>query len=612
MSTSTSLRTHRINVLIQYRLPARRPRRPRLRPGRDRPALRSARPSRELLDLVASRAFDEADVNGNRIKQDAKVDAEYPRPVGARRQIRDASTARRGDDEKRRQRRSLMTAMTGEGQAKAEFASASRQIAADFDTLRETAEAELNRARKRRRQPGSRPATGKRPPGIPQAMKPMRRPQIADGFRHRLAALADDYAQVQAQARASWPARETYTKFEKPDDEVFDRLAKMEPALRILEGLIIPKSLKGAAKPGRSSSSLARLRGHRDSCWDSRHPRWPGWPSPALALGGLLRTWLVKLPQRSLSGCTTRCASRWPTLDGLNAHCKALADARLPRNGSGWPRDEELEAGQGEPRQGPSPTARNGPRRASAADQRDLRPADGRGPDQPGQRDARGRHATTTRQMAEIPAESERNLAKLDDDYKTLKEQITDRYENEMDGPGRPLARGDEARDRRARQVSQGGRPDWPGLGRSVLGRLAAAQARSARRPLRHGSRCDLAALPQGSRADPRLMEGIPRRFDLPALRPFPAAANLLIETPAEGRTAALAVLQASMFRLLTSLPPGHGPVHDRRPDRHRPQLRRLHAPGRLRPGARRPTRSGPTPARSRNGWPSWQPTWRR
>src|SRR5438046_10273079 len=52
-------------------------------------------------------------------------------------------------------------------------------------------------------------------------------------------------------------------------------------------------------------------------------------------------------------------------------------------------------------------------------------------------------------------------------------------------------------------------------------------------------------------------MEGIPTQFRLPALRPFPSGANLLIETPPEGRAAALGVLQASMFRLLTSLPPG-------------------------------------------------------
>ncbi len=67
----------------------------------------------------------------------------------------------------------------------------------------------------------------------------------------------------------------------------------------------------------------------------------------------------------------------------------------------------------------------------------------------------------------------------------------------------------------------------------------------------------ELAALPRGIAADPRLMEDVPVSFSFPALRPFPAGANLLIETPAAGRAAALAVLQASMFRLLTSLPPG-------------------------------------------------------
>ena len=63
--------------------------------------------------------------------------------------------------------------------------------------------------------------------------------------------------------------------------------------------------------------------------------------------------------------------------------------------------------------------------------------------------------------------------------------------------------------------------------------------------------------MPRGAAADARLMEGVPASFAFPASRTFPACSNLLIETPAEGRGAALAVLQASMFRLLTSLPPG-------------------------------------------------------
>ncbi len=70
-------------------------------------------------------------------------------------------------------------------------------------------------------------------------------------------------------------------------------------------------------------------------------------------------------------------------------------------------------------------------------------------------------------------------------------------------------------------------------------------------------TRVDLRDLPGGVSNDPRLMDGIGTRFDFPALLPFPDRANLLVEAPPSGRTAALGVLQSSMFRLLTSLPPG-------------------------------------------------------
>ena len=144
-----------------------------------------------------------------------------------------------------------------------------------------------------------------------------------------------------------------------------------------------------------------------------------------------------------------------------------------------------------------------------------------------------------------------------------------------------------------------------------VWAERAVAAGRSAGRSIRDGpararrpAARDLGRRPvDGGRA------GVVR---LPRPQAFPAGANLLIETPAEGRAAALAVLQASMFRLLTSLPPGAGPIHDRRSDRHRPQFRRVHASGRLRRRARHATRSGPTRARSTSGWPTWRPTWRR
>ena len=49
----------------------------------------------------------------------------------------------------------------------------------------------------------------------------------------------------------------------------------------------------------------------------------------------------------------------------------------------------------------------------------------------------------------------------------------------------------------------------------------------------------------------------LPDRFDVPALLAFPSQGSLLIETDPDGREAALGVLQMTMTRLLTRLPPG-------------------------------------------------------
>ena len=77
-------------------------------------------------------------------------------------------------------------------------------------------------------------------------------------------------------------------------------------------------------------------------------------------------------------------------------------------------------------------------------------------------------------------------------------------------------------------------------------------------RVLRFGeARVDLNNLPSGISADPTLNEGVPPTWTFPALAPFPSSGNLLVEAPAEGRSAALAKVQGAMARLLTSLPPG-------------------------------------------------------
>src|SRR4029079_2747512 len=160
------------------------------------------------------------------------------------------------------------------------------------------------------------------------------------------------------------------------------------------------------------------------------------------------------------------------------------------------------------------------------------------------------------RQMAEIPSQSERNLSKLEEHYKTLKEQIRTRHETKWNAlagrwrEGVQQVASELAQVRRA--VDEIGPawddPSW--IDRPLPRKIPPV--------VRFGTvAVELSALPRGLPADARLLEALPRRFEIPAVRPFPAGANLLVETPTEGRAAALEVLQAAMFRLLTSLPPG-------------------------------------------------------
>ena len=116
-------------------------------PGRQRAALR------ELLRLVADRATAEEEVNQSRIANDAKVDTEYARSRQALvEKYRSLDSEARSNDEQLR-RMIIDDAMAGESKAKADFAASSRRIASEFDTLREKAKTDYNRAPQRRRQP---------------------------------------------------------------------------------------------------------------------------------------------------------------------------------------------------------------------------------------------------------------------------------------------------------------------------------------------------------------------------------------------------------------------------------------------------------------------------
>jgi hypothetical protein len=172
------------------------------------------------------------------------------------------------------------------------------------------------------------------------------------------------------------------------------------------------------------------------------------------------------------------------------------------------------------------------------------------------QRDLRDAIDAHERLMADLKAQAQAKAAKLDEKYRTLKEQVRSRHEASWKAmadawhEGMKRATEDfDAIDREA--ASYGPRWDDPAWASRPFPRSIPPATRFGEVAL------DLRDLPGGQSPDARLMEGIRTRFAFPALRPFPGGTNLLIEHPPEGRGEALAVLQASMLRLLTSLPPG-------------------------------------------------------
>jgi hypothetical protein len=551
VSTSTSLRTTSGTSPVPPPADAgssRPPGEPELI-SRQRAALR------ELLELVSQRATAEAGASGVRDTNDAKVEAEFARTRQELVEKYVTLDREARDEDARRRRKIIDDAMAGEAKAKGEFAGLSRQIASEFDIHRETARSEHGRARNdaaSQLEAGNRRAAG----DYKKALKPVQEAgEIADAFGERLAALAGQYAKFKLNPDAPAPARETYTKFDKPVDEVFDRLAKMEPPLKILEGLIIPKSLSGAREAWTFLVPLAAcvvlaLAMRLELAGIA------GLAVTGLVLGLLLRTWLLKLAQMQLERLYKPLSQSLADARGSNAYCKALAEARYgeERKRLAARNDDELKR------------AKEAHEKAIAAGEtarderlREINDAYARRIVEVQTNQATEMSAAVRdneRRMASIPAESERSLARLDQEYKTLKEQVRSRHEKKWTNLAGRWSEGMKRVTTELAQVAQGVDqigPAWddPRWNDRSLPRQVPPVVRFGVVPVA------LAALPQGVSTDPRLTEGISRRFDLPALRAFPAAANLLIETPAEGRTAALAVLQASMFRILTSLPPG-------------------------------------------------------
>ena len=329
-----------------------------------------------------------------------------------------------------------------------------------------------------------------------------------------------------------------------------------------------------------------------------------------LAVGGLLRTWLVKLSKTQLQRLYNPLVQSLADADGLTAYCRAQADARYAeeRKRLATRHEEDLKRAKES--------------HVQAIDIGETK------------RDERIRQINEiyAQRMVDVQTTQQREMREAVEAHRRRMAEIQD------------AIRAQPREARRAVQKPQGTGPHslrdqvdarWPPAGATGWTRVSPSSPRCGATSTRYGptwddpswpdrplprssrrssawalSRSSSPRCPRGVSSDPRLMEGIAREFELPALRPFPAAANLLIETPAEGRAAALAVLQASMFRLLTSLPPGRsGSRSSIRSASAATSARSCTWPTSTRPSS--PTRSGPILARSRSDWPTWQRTWR-
>jgi S-DNA-T family DNA segregation ATPase FtsK/SpoIIIE len=510
----------------------------------------------DLTRLVAERAAAEAEVERTRSSRDLATDREYRDRRKALDDRFEGSRAAAIQEDEARRRAITDDAIAGEASAKDEFARASRKIASDFDAVREQARGDHARAKAKAAadfEAGERQAavqyTSARQP-IDDATR------LIESRRARLAALFEDYKHfgLPEGPTAPTPTRGS-PRAEDPLAKVFDRLQKLEPNLVLLEGLVIPKSMKG--KRYVWIFVILALALVVPLIW------WMG-PEVGLpvalvvAIGGgyFLKVQLYALSRSQVSKFYYPILQSLIDADALVREARGSTEERLKaeRLRVAGVRDEALQKA----RQKQARTVADG---EADRDER-LRVIN--------EVYAKRKVETQTRlaremreavdahdkRMAELPGQHEAAVKKLDEKYRTLKGQIRAHHEADWkalaDRWRSGMAKTRATLDEVAREVDayapRWDDPSW------------------ADRPLAKGvpplfrigeTRVELDSLPGGVSTDPRLMEGIATRFDFPALLPFPDRANLLVEAPAAGRGASLDLLRAAMFRLLTSLPPG-------------------------------------------------------
>ena len=511
-----------------------------------------------ILRLVEERSAAEAKVAGFRANNDAKADAEYERARGAvtekyERLHREALKA----DEQRR--RSIVDGATAaEARAKGEFSSASRRIASEFDTLRETAKADHNRDKSAAEAQYAALTKAAAKTHAEETRPIDEAARAAEGIGERLAKLAADYPKFGLPTEPPRPAPEVHSKFADPLLEVLLRHTRMEPPLKLLEGLVIPKITKGwgaiwlyivvVLLPVGGSIALGGI--------EENYLGLGAAVLVGIAICVALRGWLIKLSKVQLQRDYLPLMATFSNANALLAYDRDQVDAKLSaaNHKETTRREDELKR----LKERHAKTIRDGEahrdeRIRQISEAFSIAKVDIQTKQQRDLRDAIDAH---DRRMAELPIQSAASLTKLEEQFRAVKDEIRTRHETSWKTLSDRWHKGitDASAELAAihREVDAYN-PAWadPAWENRDAPRLLPPV-------LRFGTaRLDLAALPGGVSTDPRLTAGVPSSFLFPLLRPFPAQANLLIDAPADGRAAALTMLQTSMFRMLTSLPPG-------------------------------------------------------
>ncbi len=510
---------------------------------------------RAILDLVAFRSAREAEITRRRSERDAGADADHERARTARiAELKRLEQEEKARDEKLR-RAVIEAAIKGEAAAKAEFAASSRTIATYFDSLRETAKNDLKEAKAKaaaQHDSAQKQAARQRA----EHLKPLDDDAAhADAIRQRLAVVAHDYKKFKINPEPPPPAPETYDRFPEPGEELFTRLSRMETPLRLLERLIIPQSMKGKREAWvyiLMATPFAAMAFYFDGGMI-------GVGAGIIAggtIGFLARTWLAKLCKSQLERYHVPLMQSLADADALAAYARAKVENRYrdAKKHIGDQRELELREAQEAYRK----TIRAGEKHRDER-LREINEVyaeqmvEVQTKQQKGVRAALDQHEHS---KGELKTLAQTSLPRIDLDHRTLKARIQADYEGEWQALFERWRGGMAAAQAELDAVASevhGDAPAWDDpvwAGRDLPRRVPPV--------VRFGAiELDLAALPGGVSSDPALMDGVPASFVTPAVRAFPAATNLLIQAPAEGRAAALAALQATMFRLLTSLPPG-------------------------------------------------------